>query len=455
MEKPFNVKLQNILEFMKIYRIIGIIVAIIGFCFLTFFLIFSQPDTELFYSGDQKSLFKVTKILNEKKIIYELKEGGIFIKKSDAPYASLEVFGNDQSIGMEIFDFRGMLTHENPFTQNIQYLRALQGELERSIKSVSTVSDCRIHINLPKSNLLQKNIDIPTAAVILKLNNKLTVRQIHGIQKLIASSVQGLLTENVVITDSNGNLLSKSTNLEDDREYQTKLVADLESLIVPITGKENIKIAVQVFYNNNIQTEEIENYSNPIIKNQHQYSQKNAEEAPSTDVATDLENNQVNSNTIEAKTEYAVSCLKRRSNYNGGNIERISVAIVLNDALQVSTDEVEKLVRSFIGFNPTRGDQISVVAMKFLEDAAYEVESIQEEQMHLSLLIIFGVILCIISLSIMYYFNIRKKVETFTTTPTQETLTDDTNLNDLVKKIVHESPRQAKQLVRFWLSLGK
>ena len=175
MEKSFNIKLQNILEFMHINRIVGIILAISGFCFLTFFLIFSQTDTELFYSGSQKSLFKVTKILNEKKIAYELKEGGIFIKKSDAPYASLEVFGNDQSIGMEIFDSRGMLTHENPFTQNIQYLRALQGELERSIKSVSTVSDCRIHINLPKSNLLQKSTDAATAAVILKLNSKLNL----------------------------------------------------------------------------------------------------------------------------------------------------------------------------------------------------------------------------------------------------------------------------------------
>ena len=439
METSINNRLQQIFDFANSYKtaIIGLICFILCSLFI-FLLTFSTNSTDLFYTGNQKSLSKVTKILQEKKIAFDLKNEGIFLKKSDVPYASLEVFGQDHSVGLEIFDFRAsMMNGDNPFTQNIQYIRALQGELERSVKSLSAVADCRIHINLPKNNLLQKNIDLPSAAVILKLNTKLNYKQIHGIQRLISSSIQGLLPENVVVTDSNGNLLSKGSLDSDNSEYQNKLTSDVLSLILPIAGTENVRVAIQVFYNHNTKFEELESYSkDPVIKSQHTYAQKSSELAPNTDVATDIDSGQVNSNTEETKTEYAISCLRRRSNYNPGDIE--------------------KLVRSYIGFNEERGDQISIISMKFLEQENSDLIVFDSEDVMIPiLLIIGGIIFLILVLGIIMYLMFKSEPKKkFIPTETQ-TLTDNSNLNDLVKKVIHESPRQAKQLVRFWLSLDK
>lgn len=459
METSINNRLQQIFDFANSYKtaIIGLICFILCSLFI-FLLTFSTNSTDLFYTGNQKSLSKVTKILQEKKIAFDLKNEGIFLKKSDVPYASLEVFGQDHSVGLEIFDFRAsMMNGDNPFTQNIQYIRALQGELERSVKSLSAVADCRIHINLPKNNLLQKNIDLPSAAVILKLNTKLNYKQIHGIQRLISSSIQGLLPENVVVTDSNGNLLSKGSLDSDNSEYQNKLTADVLSLILPIAGTENVRVAIQVFYNHNTKFEELESYSkDPVIKSQHTYAQKSSELAPNTDVATDIDSGQVNSNTEETKTEYAISCLRRRSNYNPGDIERISVAIVLNDSLQIATDDIEKLVRSYIGFNEERGDQISIISMKFLEQENSDLIVFDSEDVMVSiLLIIGGIIFLILVLGIIMYLMFKSEPKKKFIAAETQALTDNSNLNDLVKKVIHESPRQAKQLVRFWLSLDK
>ena len=265
------------------------------------------------------------------------------------------------------------------------------------------------------------------------------------------------MPENVVVTDSNGNLLSKGSLDSDNSEYQNKLTSDVLSLILPIAGTENVRVAIQVFYNHNTKFEELESYSkDPVIKSQHTYAQKSSELAPNTDVATDIDSGQVNSNTEETKTEYAISCLRRRSNYNPGDIERISVAIVLNDSLQIATDDIEKLVRSYIGFNEERGDQISIISMKFLEQENSDLIVFDSEDVMIPiLLIIGGIIFLILVLGIIMYLMFKSEPKKkFIPTETQ-TLTDNSNLNDLVKKVIHESPRQAKQLVRFWLSLDK
>jgi len=153
--------------------------------------------------------------LQEKKIPYEITSSGdtILVASEKVSEIRLEMAGSGLpqggGIGFEIFDQKTLGATE--FEQQLNYRRALQGELARTIKGLEEIQSSRVHIALPKESLFVSEEKKPTASVTLKLKpgRSLSQSQIEGITHLVASSVEGLNAEDVIVVDNKGNILSK------------------------------------------------------------------------------------------------------------------------------------------------------------------------------------------------------------------------------------------------------
>ncbi|MHB9099870.1 MAG: flagellar basal-body MS-ring/collar protein FliF, partial [Syntrophales bacterium] len=183
--------------------------------------------------------------LKEKKVLYELNGSGDTISVPADKVAELRLelattgLPRGGGVGFEIFDQK-MKFGATEFEQQLNYRRALQGELARTIGSMDEVQQVRVHIALPKESLFVEEQRKPTASVTIKLKSGRTLRppQIDGITHLVASSIEGLSPENVMLVDSRGNILSKPSGdpkfmrvTASQMEYQQNLEKDLASRI--------------------------------------------------------------------------------------------------------------------------------------------------------------------------------------------------------------------------------
>jgi len=159
--------------------------------------------------------------LNEKKIPYKLSPAGdiISVPAEKVSEVRLELAASGLpkggGVGFEIFDTKNLGVTE--FVQQLNYQRALQGELSRTINSLDEIQSSRVHIVMPKKSLFAEDQKKPTASVILKLKSGRTLQepQIQGIAHLVASSIEGLNPQDVMIVDGSGKVLSKITDQSD------------------------------------------------------------------------------------------------------------------------------------------------------------------------------------------------------------------------------------------------
>lgn len=147
------------------------------------------------------------------------------VNKMRIDTADLAMASKGSNVGYEIFDNTDALGSTN-FVQNVNLIRALEGELARTIRSVDHIKSARVHLVLPKREMFSREEQMPTASVVIKTDGgKLSLESIHSIQQLIAAAVPKLDVKNVSIVDSAGNLL---TNNFEDEEAVT--VANNEAL---------------------------------------------------------------------------------------------------------------------------------------------------------------------------------------------------------------------------------
>jgi len=330
-------------------------------------------------------------------------------------------------VGYEIFDKTNALG-KTSFVQNLNQLRALEGELSRTISIIDRIKKARVHLVLPKKQLFSREKAEPSASIILKVRGTLDQAQIRAIQHLTASAVEGLNPGRVSIVNESGRLLANGATGEngeaaissiDERTtgIETRLKNRIGSLVGNIVGPRKIRVQVkaEVNYKRTTLTSKSFDPEGQVVrstqtKEQTSVAQESVNgdtvsvgnELPSAGQEADNSNspkNSENQNSTEEVINYEISSTSKTEITEAGKIQRISVAVLIDGIYTKAadgtsqyaerpTEEIEKistLVRSIIGYDKARGDIVEVINLRFApEPVPEELEAAPEGFLNLT-----------------------------------------------------------------------
>jgi flagellar M-ring protein FliF len=372
-----------------------------------------RPEYALLFGGlSPADASRIVETLQEENIPYQLKESGtaIWVPQSRVYELRLRFAGegvvSDGPVGYELFD-KGTLGMTD-FMQRLNYKRALEGELARTIMSLQQVELAKVHLVLPERSPFRETQVAPSASVLLVLKQgaRLSEQQIDGITALVAGAVEGLQPENVTVLDARGNLLSNpeagnpeltlsSTQLKLRQALEAHLTEKGQSMLDRVLGPGNAIVRVAATLNFDQSTTErqlIDPESATVI------SEERLEE-------TGTAGNGTTANSMVRN--YELSRTIERIQQNGGNIQYLTVSVILNQRYTVTEDgsrqarpyseeemrEVEELVKNAVGFNPERGDRIAIHQTRFdtqIDDQLAQELREQRRQEQLNLYIRYG-----------------------------------------------------------------
>ncbi len=383
----------------------------------------STPDMALLYADlDQGDSSKIVAKLESMGIPYQLAANGnrIMVPSDQALRLRMtmaqEGLPTGGSIGYEIFDKSESLGTTN-FIQNINLLRALEGELARTMRALAPVQEARVHLVMPKRELFSREKQEPRASVFIKERgtDQLAKAQVQAIQHLVAAAVPGLKPSRISVIDSRGRLLARgdgegtdtgmSAENHDDmrRSHEERLTRIIEELLERNVGNGKVRARVnsEMDFDRVTTNAELYDPNGQVVR-----STQTVEDTSRSSDASGKESVTVNSNLPAAQSSatsgndartsnqssrteetvnYEISKTVRQHIQDSGTVRRISVAVMVDGNYttggkgektyqprsQAELDKLASLVRSAIGFDAKRGDVVELVNMQF---ASYEGE---------------------------------------------------------------------------------
>ena len=216
----------------------------------------------LYTDLDLEDAKQIVAELEASNIKYKLTKNGTEIQvpsdvvnKMRVQTAELALESKGSNVGYEIFDNSDALGSTN-FMQNVNLIRALEGELARSVRSVDNIKSARVHLVMPKREMFSKEQQKPSASVVIKtIQGQLSPQSVQAIQKLIAASVPKLDVKDVAIVDSSGNLLTATENNEvvtanrNEKmrlEMEQQITDNVQKLLEQAIGKDNVRAQVNI-----------------------------------------------------------------------------------------------------------------------------------------------------------------------------------------------------------------
>lgn len=319
----------------------------------------------LFNHLDSRDANQILAQLEKSNIAYQVKNHGsdILIDKRLIDTTRIKLMGSDlaltHSVGFELFDKSdfGM----TDFSQKINYQRALQGELERTITSLEEVKQARVHLVIPENHLFQQENNLPRVAVTLHLNHALTTQQIKSIQQLISASVASLPPGNVIIVDQNGNGLTADNDDSANNHFAAKKMIEryLSEKVMQMLGlvftNENVMVKIDATLNYDELQRELEKPQQAGLithekESHHSISNKTDKKMQNQDVTREK--------------SYQFGKEKERFTRANGTIDRLTISVVIpQNTTSDKIAQIERLVKSVVGFDGKRGDSISVEAL--------------------------------------------------------------------------------------------
>jgi len=393
----------------------GVVIGLVGFFF---FLAtrFTSPQMELLYGNlqgqDQASIITQLQIAN---IPYEMRANGtqLFVPQDKVTQLRMQMANqglpSSGTLGYEIFDQQGSLGTTS-FQQNINKLRALEGELSRTIQSINNIRSTRVHLVLPTRQLFERKTTQPTASVFIKMRGsmRLNASQVSAIQHLVASAVPSLLPRNISIIDDKGELLARGfegdnannpgliSRQADERRrgFEMQLIRTIEKLLEKTVGfgKVRAEVTADMDFNRVTTNEEIFNPDGQVVRSTQTIEQnvtsKDKEPLP-VSVSANLPDAGTGGgaattrNASDARTEEKVNFEISKKVINlvrdTGIVKRLSVAVLVDGAYELNAngdrvyrartqqemDMITSLVHGAIGFDKNRGDVVEIVNMRF------------------------------------------------------------------------------------------
>lgn len=386
---------------------------------MTFFVFVSMrvstPEMKLLYSDlstiDSSAMAAK---LQEQQVPFEVSQDGTRIMVADTEVGKARMLlaqsglPNGGSLGYEIFDKQSGFGTTNAI-QNINTVRALEGELSRTIGSLEPVRSARVHLVLPQRELFARETRASSASVALGLRPgaRIEPEQISAIQSLVASAVPELKSENVSIIDQNGKLLARggesienktATKAEEARlKYEQRLIQTIEDLVGRTVGYGKVRASVSAELNfDRVQTsEELYNPEQQVARSTQTTEERAQENDKQKNDTVSVENNlpginvegdgsgtpTSQSNRTEEITNFEIGKTIRNTVREAGNLKRLSVAVLVDGTYttnaegnrsytprsETEIDQIAALVRSAIGVDSARGDTLEVVNMPFAE----------------------------------------------------------------------------------------
>ena len=384
--------------------VVGLVVA--GFALMFFWI--NQIDYQVLYSNlSQEDAANIVSKLKEQRIPYKLEGGGSFIMvPAEKVYETRLALAGDGlprggNVGFEIFDQTSFSTTE--FVQRLNYQRALQGELSRTINEFREVEHARVLIVMPKDSLFVEDTRPPSASILLKLKSSLPPDKVAGIVHIVASGVEGLTPEQVTVVDTTGRVLFKGAGQGDDaalfsankldyqRQVEAKIAGRVQSMLEGIVGKAKaiVRVSAEIDFGQIDFTEEKYDPDNTVVRSRQrrvESSEKGEENAMAT-MGVNPRQPGVPSQGAETRTRsqkedevvnYEINRVTRRVINPSGTVKRLSVAAVVDGTYEVLTaedgsktrkhiprsskelEEFEKIVKRAMGYDADREDQVQV-----------------------------------------------------------------------------------------------
>jgi flagellar M-ring protein FliF len=360
----------------------------------------------------------VVKDLERQGIPYEIKNDGaiILVPRDRMTRVRMKLaeggLPKGGGVGYEIFDKSDTLGATS-FVQNINHLRALEGELARTIKALDRVQAARVHLVLPERPLFSRDKIEPSASIVLRVRGALEAQQVRAIRHLVASAVNGLKPQRVSIVDEAGTLLADGAATEatggiggsaDDRQgsYERRLKGQIESIVSSVVGPGRARVQLSADFDFNRITETSDRFDpeGRVLRSSQTREESSGSDGKEGQVTVGNElpggqpnpQNQGNQRDTSKKTEetvnYEISRSTKTEVTEGGRVKRISAAVLVdgsyakNDKGDVvyqarskeELDRIAALVRSAIGFDQKRGDQIEIVNLRFAEAPAAQIQ---------------------------------------------------------------------------------
>lgn len=324
------------------------------------------------------------------------------VNKMRVDTAELALASQGSNVGYEVFDNTDALGSTN-FVQNVNLIRALEGELARTIRSVDNIKSARVHLVLPKREMFSREEQMPSASVIIKTaKGKLSLQNIQSIQKLVAAAVPKLDVKNVAIVDNAGNLLTN--NFDDEEtvnnanneimrlEAERKLAAKVQNLLEKTVGPggAQAQVNIEMDFDQVVTNEEIYDPDSQVVRSQATITEEGnsgqnvrpvtvAQNIPNGDGVTNSAGTFNQNSKTEETINYEISKVVRNKVKNTGTIKRLTVAVMVDGIYERNEDgkmvyrprneeemdQITALVKSAVGFDANRGDVVEVENMRF------------------------------------------------------------------------------------------
>jgi flagellar M-ring protein FliF len=385
----------------KAVTIVAVLVLAVGGYFFSTWA--SQPSyAPLFSNLASADASAIVDKLDAAGVKYQLSDGGatILVPKDKVYALRLTMSGaglpaGDETSGYPLLDKQGMTTSE--FMQHVTYQRALEGELAKTIKSIDGVQAAIVHLALPTKDVFADDTQKPTASVLVKTKagDDLDKNQIEAITNLVASSVEGLDTENVTLADADGKVLSSGDGTgadagSDDQvsataAFEKRMADSLQKMLNQVVGQGHANVTVNAVLDFDKTESKSQSYTSdpstaPLADSTKIEKYTGGGGTTSTGVLGP-DNIQVPAGVTGTAGAYENSATTRNNAVNSvietrtaapGAIKRLNVAVLLDakTASAISTAKVQSLIQAGAGIDATRGDTMAITALPFDQTAA-------------------------------------------------------------------------------------
>ena len=411
------IQLFNRLGLQRVAAMATVAILMLGF-FAFLIMRASTPQMAPLYTGlSLEDSQAIVEELQKQNVPNEIRGDGdtILIPRDQITSVRMQLAGDGLptkgQVGYEIFDQQNTLGATS-FVQNINNVRALEGELARTISSLARIKSARVHLVLPERQLFSRDKKDPTASIVVSVRGQLTNEEIRAIQHVVASAVEGLTPDRVTIADDQGNLLATgagdgndSTVLAgeaDERKVaiETRLRTSIENLLGSVVGdgRARVEVSADLDMTHVTKTEQSFDPNGQVVRStQTKQVANNSTDASNsgqvsastqlpgaTTTTTPAGGTSQAGSTDEETTNYEISNTSQTSLTDPGAIKRLSVAVLVDGTYatdskgnqsytprdQATLDQIKALVQSAIGFDNTRGDQITVSNLQFAQGPA-------------------------------------------------------------------------------------
>jgi len=370
----------------------------------------TRPQYEALYTGlDPQDVNNIGIALNEAQIPFDVSKDGKTVKVAFGKTSKARMLLAEKNLprsakaGYELFDNLGSLGLTS-FMQEITLVRALEGEITRTVQQLRGVKAARVHIVMPKGRSFRRKTQTPTASVIIRTDASYSFSSAESIRHLVAAAIPGLTVDAVTVMNTDGSLLASGKNRDSAVPRQlmslelgvsNQIKENIRTTLTPYLGAENFQISVAVRLDTDKRktTQTIFDPASRVERSVREIKEKGSAENANTSSAVSVDQDipetkteagpsQKNSENKERKEKlinYEVSSKTVTTVGMGYLIKNISIAAVINEAafkngagkalsaeqMKVQRLEIEQLVSSAAGFDVSRGDKLKVTAVKF------------------------------------------------------------------------------------------